>query len=220
MFLDLAERDNSLEARQQAGTAHIKLADLLGHPAFPNIGDRDAALNHYQQALSIYSSLKPVDNPVTRRYLGIIHERIGKMLEVEGRKSEALISYEKSFAIREAFSSDYPANTNARRDLAIAHEKIGDLLVAAGQPTRGLKRFEQALKIFESLNTLDPSNANAARAVGIEYEKIAATSVRAGDPAHAKLFYAQALSVFQRLASSDPMNARARADVNRLSSRH
>ena len=73
----------------------------------------------------IYSRLKPADNPVTRRYLGIVHERIGKMLEVEGRKPEALVSYQKSFAIREAFALDYPANTNARRDLAIAHEKLG-----------------------------------------------------------------------------------------------
>jgi len=217
IFLDLAERDQSLEARQQAGTAHIKLADLLGHPAFPNLGDRNAALDHYRQALSIYSRLAPVNNPVTRRYLGIIHERIGKMLEVEGRKSEALISYEKSFAIRQAFSLDYPADTNARRDLAIGHEKIGDLLVATGKATQGLKKFQEALRIFESLSTSDPFNANAARAVGIECEKIANTLALAGDAARAKLSYAKAVSVFQRLASSDPMNARVRADLNRVS---
>jgi len=135
--VDLAARDNSLESHQQAGTAHIKLADLLGHPAFPNLGDHRAAFDHYQQALLIYDRLKPVDDPVTRRYLGIIHERMGKMLEVEGRKSEALASYQKSFAIREALAVDYPANTNARRDLAIAHEKLGDLLLPPGKRPAG-----------------------------------------------------------------------------------
>lgn len=220
IFLDLAERDQSLEARQQAGTALIKLADLLGHPAFPNLGDRNAALDHYSQALSIYSRLALVNIPVTRRYLGIIHEQIGKMLEVEGRKSEALISYEKSFAIRQAFSLDYPSDTNARRDLAIGHQKIGDLLVATGKATQGLEKFQEALRIFESLSTSDPFNENAARAVGIEYEKIANTLALAGDSARAKLSYAKAHSVFQRLASSDPMNTRVRADLNRVAGRH
>jgi len=216
MFLDLAARDNSLESHQQAGTAHIKLADLLGHPAFPNVGDHHAAFDHYQQALLIYNRLTPVDNPVTRRYLGIVHERIGKMLEVQGRKKEALASYQKSFAIREALAVDYPANTNARRDLAIAHEKLGDLLVATGQATRGIERFQQALGIFEALHTLDPSNANATRAVAIEYEKTADTFALAGDPARATSFYAKARSVFQGMVSADTMNARARADLNRV----
>ena len=218
IFAELA-RDNSLEAQQRAGTAHIKLGDLLGHPVFPNIGDRKGAFDHYQQALAIYSNLKPADNPVTRRYLGIIYERIGKMLELQGRKSEALASYQKSFAIREALSSDNPVNTNARRDLAIAHEKIGDLLVATGQVGKGLQELQEALNILERLHALDPSNANAARAVGIEYEKVAGAFARAGDSDRAKLYFAKALSVFQRLASSDPLNAPARADLKRVANR-
>jgi tetratricopeptide (TPR) repeat protein len=219
IFSELAARDNSLEAQQRAGTAHIKLGDLLGHPVFQNIGDRKGAFDHYQQALAIYSNLKPADNPTTRRYLGIIHERIGKMLELQGRKSDALASYQKSFAIREAIESDYPANTNARRDLAVAHEKIGDLLVATGQISKGLGELQEALQILERLHTLDPFNANAARAVGIEYEKIAGAFTLAHDPARAKLYSGKALSEFQRLASSDPMNARARADLKRVSDR-
>jgi Flp pilus assembly protein TadD len=128
---------------------------------------------------------------------------------MEGRKSEALASYERSFAIREAFSRDYPANTNARRDLAIAHEKLGDLMVAAGDRRGGLERFEQALRIFESLQTLDPFNANAAHAVGVEYEKIADTT---GDRA----YYAKAVRVFERLAAGDPTNVRAQEEWRRV----
>jgi len=179
-----------------------------------------AAQSELHPPFGICYRLRPIDNPVARRYLGIVHERIGKMLEVEGRKSEALVSYEKSFALREALSSDFPANTNARRELAIAHEKIGDLLLAAGQASSGLRRLQQALEIFESLYTLDPSNANAARAVGIEYEKVAGAFALAGNPARAGLFTGKARSVFQRLASTDPMNARARADLKRVSNRH
>ncbi len=216
-FAALAHESGTADARQKTGTAHIKLGDLLGHPSFPNLDDRAGALQHYQQALAIYESLD-VD-ATTRRYLGIIHERIGKMLEVDKHNDEALRSYEKSFVIRRALAADYPANTNARRDLAIAHEKIGDLQTSTGRASQALSRYEEALKIFEALHTLDPSNANATRAVGIEYEKLGDTLVRTGNSGRARGFYTQAVGVYQQLATADPANMRVRKDLERVTKR-
>jgi tetratricopeptide (TPR) repeat protein len=216
MFIDLASRDEQVGAQQQAGTAHIKLADLLGHPSFANLGDRRGALEHYQQAEQIYVSLSHPADAVTRRYLGIIDERIGRMLELDGRTAEALARYEQSFAIREALATDYPTNTNARRDVAIAHEKIGDLLLASGQIGGAFSRFRKALDIFESLHALDPLNANATRAVAIEYEKLATTYERAGDRASASPLYSKALNIYRGMSAADPSNMRVRSDVDRL----
>jgi non-specific serine/threonine protein kinase/serine/threonine-protein kinase len=215
VFVALARQDGSPDARQKAGTAHIKLGDLLGHPAFPNLGDRTGALDHYRQSLAIYESVGW--DATSRRYLGIIHERIGKMMEIDGRNAEALASYQRSFQIREALAADFPANSNSRRDLAIAHEKIGDLLTSTGRAAEALPRFEEALAIFERMHALDPANANAARAVGIEYEKIAETAMRMGNRDRAREFYAKAGAVHSRLASSDPLNLRAREDRERIS---
>jgi tetratricopeptide (TPR) repeat protein len=217
IFTGLAKKSGTLDARQKVAVSHIKLADLLGHPSFPNLGDRSGALEHYREALSTYEGMR--EDVTTRRYLGIIHERIGKMLEMSGENEQAFASYNKSFAIRESLAADFPANTNARRDLAIAHEKIGDLLVSTKQATRALPRYEQALKIFEALQALDPSNANAGRAAAIEYEKIADTLAGTGDRDRAKAFYTKALESHRRRAASDPMNARARADLERVTAR-
>jgi tetratricopeptide (TPR) repeat protein len=214
LLAGLAAGAPGVEARQKAGTAHIKLADLLGHPAFPNLGDRAGALEHYRRALELYRDSG--SDSTTRRYLGIIHERIGKMMEVSGRNGEALASYGQSFEIRKALASDFPANANARRDLAIAHEKIGDLLMTTDRPRQALPRFEEALRIFEALHALDPSNANAARAVGIEYEKIAEAAVKMRDPGRASEFFGKAEAVYARLAGLDTLNARARSDRDRV----
>jgi non-specific serine/threonine protein kinase/serine/threonine-protein kinase len=214
LFVALAAKPGTIESRQQAGTAHIKLADLLGHPAFLNLGDAAGALDHYRSALAIYESTG--NDATTRRYLGIVHERIGKMMEIAGRDRDALASYERSFEIRRALAADYPVNANARRDLAIAHEKIGDLLISTAKPAEALPRFEEALKIFEALHTLDPSNANATRAVGIEYEKIAETANRLHDPARAREYWTKAAAVYDRLATADPLNARAKDDRRRV----
>jgi tetratricopeptide (TPR) repeat protein len=140
------------------------------------------------------------------------------MLEVDGKNDQALASYEKSFAIRQALANDFPANANARRDLAIAHEKIGELLAATGAVSRALPRFEEALKIFEALYQLDPSNANAKRPVGIEYEKMA-EALAAADPGRSKQFYLKAAGVYQRMATADPLNARVRSDLERVNAR-
>lgn len=217
MFQEITRRDPSPEARQHLGTAHIKLADLLGHPSFPNLGDRAGALEHYRQAEAIYAA-QP-SNDVTRRYLGIVNERIGRMLELDGRTNEALACYTQSFQIREAFAADHPTDANARRDLAIAHEKLGDMLLESGRPRPALERFRKALAIFESLHALDPLNANARRAVAIECEKLAAAEDRAGHQTKAAQFYGRALTIYREMNASDPSNVGIRSDLQRLATR-
>lgn len=214
MFVALAEQNSSLDAQQKAGTAHIKLGDLLGHPSYVNMGDRAGALDHYYKALAIYERLDQKD-ATSRRFLGIIHERIGRMLEMAGKSDDALASYERSFVIRQALAADYPANTNARHDLAVAHEKIGDLIRAKGPASRALPRYQEALKIFEALRTLDPSNAIAKRAVAIEYEKMAETLAET-DPARARQLWEKAAEVYRGLAAADPLSVRLRSDLKRV----
>jgi tetratricopeptide (TPR) repeat protein len=209
LFTALAEHNPNLAAQQQAGTAHIKLGDLLGHPRFSDQNDRAGALDQYRQALAIYSALQPPDDRVTQRYLGILYERIGKLQELEKRLDDALASYRRSFAIREALANRDPANANSRRDLAIAKEKLGDVFAATGQRKEALNYYRAALPILESLYAIDPSNANAGRALAIEHEKI-------GDFTGDAREYREALRIDRNIAAADQANARIRDDLTRL----
>lgn len=72
------------DARAQRALAisYLKVGDVSGNPNFVNAGNPVAALQSYQSALTIATSLHdgaPEDTDI-ERLLGVIHERLGTML--------------------------------------------------------------------------------------------------------------------------------------------
>ena len=221
-FKALAEADGTnLKARQSMAIGHIKLGDILGNPMFPNVGDRAGALGQYQTSLVHWQALHASDSTdaVTRRYLGLIHERIGTMLQQEGQLAEALTSYQQSLVIRESFAADYPTNVDARRDLAVAYEKIADILVKTGDSSRGLEYSRKSLAIFEALSAADPNNVNASRSLSISYENLGDMFLRTGDAAGALDSYQKSLAIRERLSTGDASSVQLRRDLGRAYSK-
>ncbi|HEX8458371.1 MAG TPA: protein kinase [Pyrinomonadaceae bacterium] len=159
----------NVEARQSLAISYLKLGDVLGNANFTNYGDRAGARQSYGAAAEILESLYSSDanNPKTRRLLGVIYERLGTMLEADGRIDEALQTYRKSSAIRERFAADFPTDTDAIRDAAIAHEKIGDVMTTKGELVAALESRRKSLAIFQSLVDADPQNAQARQSLAI-----------------------------------------------------
>ncbi len=221
-FKGLAEADGSnLRARQSMAISHIKLGDVLGNPVLPNTGDRDAALAEYQLSLDLWQALHATDSTdsTTRRYLGLIHERIGTILQEKGKLGEALESYRQSQVIRESFAADYATNTDARRDLGVAYEKIANILSLTGEHRRALEQSRKSLAIFESLSAADPNNVNASRSLANSYQNTADVLLRSGDTAAALEYYQKALAIRERLSASGPSNVQLRRDLAKSYSR-
>ena len=215
-FKTLAESDASnLKARQSLAIAHIKLGDVLGNPHFANTGDHAGALEQYHQSLSHWQSLHTADSSdaTTRRYLGLIHERIGTMQQQENKLAEALASYQQSLVIRESFATDHSSNTDARRDLAVAYEKIAEILARTGDASRALDHARKSLAIFEELSTADPNNVNASRSLAISYEQMGDVLLRTDDVAGALDRYQMSLAIREKLSSANSSNAQLRKDV-------
>jgi non-specific serine/threonine protein kinase/serine/threonine-protein kinase len=213
LFQTLAEADpTNLRARQSVAISHIKLGDILGNPNFPNIGDRAEALGHYRQSLTIWQAVAASDptDATTRRYLGVIHERIGTMQQSEENLAEALESYRQSLEIRESFSATHPTNTDARRDLAIGYEKIADVLMLTGDAKNALEHQRQALAMFEALSAADPNNANASRSLAIGCEKVGDALLELGEATEGLRFYRRSLAIREALSTTDPTNVHLR----------
>ena len=222
LFKALAEADRSnLKARQSNAIAHIKLGDILGNPMFPNVGDRAGAMEQYQLSLALWQALQDSDSSdaTTRRYLGLIHERIGTILQQEGRLLEALTSYQQSLVIRESLHADYQTNTDVRRDLAVAYEKMADILVASGDASRALEHSRKSLEIFEALSAADRNNVNASRSLSISYENLGDVFLRTGDGAGALDSYEKSLAIRERLSTDDAPNVQLRRDLARAYSK-
>jgi non-specific serine/threonine protein kinase/serine/threonine-protein kinase len=227
IFQSIAEADPaSPKALQSVAISHIKLGDVLGHPDFPNVGDPGGALAAYQASLRLWQVLlaRPDDTgrgpspalsearTTARRYLGLIHERIGQMAKEQGRIEEALQSYQESLAIRQAFAADHPTNATARRDVAIGQEKIADVLMVKANFGDALAQYRRSLAGFEALAASDVKNANASRSLAIALDKVGDALVETGEIAEAFTNYRRSLAIRESLSAADPGNHEIRRD--------
>jgi eukaryotic-like serine/threonine-protein kinase len=215
-FKSFSDKDTTnLRSRQSLAIAHIKLGDVLGNPAFPNAGDQAGALDQYRQSLVQWQTLHAADpgDPTTRRYLGLVHERIGTMQQRQQQLAEALASFQQSLVIRESFVIDNPTNTDARRDVAVAHEKIGEVLTASKDMNGALERARKSLAIFEELSASDRNNVNASRSLSISYENMGNVLLASGEAAGALGHYQKSLAIRERLSTIAPSSVQLRRDI-------
>jgi non-specific serine/threonine protein kinase/serine/threonine-protein kinase len=185
------------------------------NPSFPNADKPKEALDHYLQSSAILEDASRRDpaDPRTRRFLGLVYEKIGTVRNELGEVPQAMEAYRRSLEIRQALLAGQPNNTDARRDAAIASEKIGDVLKALGDRKGALEAFSDALAIFESLFAADPENANAIRSLSISDVKMGDALAANHRPAEAGTFYRKALVIRDRLAAADTASVQARRDL-------
>lgn len=172
IFKSIADaQPTNAKARRSLAISYVKAGDVLGNPNFPNSGDAAGAMRNYRSSLAIWQALSRSDPTDTtgRRFLGLVHERIGTMLEGEENMSDALENYRKSLVIRDALAADYPADSDAVRDVAIVHEKIANVLVAKADLAAALTSRQKSLGILKRLASADPQNMQARQSLAISY---------------------------------------------------
>lgn len=218
IFKELAEASpKETEARMMLAIGQLKLGDILGNPNFVNLSDRDGAMENYNSALIVLAALH-ASNPSeakARRYLGIIHERIGAMHETEGEPRAALNEYRNSAAIRVPLAKEFPDDASIVRDSAIAYEKLGNAAVASGDLSGALTNRRDSLEIFRQLVNADPPNIQAQLSLAISYDHLAEllggpASPNLDQPTEALAQYQQALSLLQSIEHTDPENTASR----------
>jgi serine/threonine protein kinase len=224
IFKNIAAADRSNAAAQQsAGISYIKTGDVLGNPNFPNLGDAAAALTNYRSSLEIWQALEKADssNQKVRRFLGMVHERIGTILESTKNFAEALDNYRESLPIREELAAANPSDTDAVREVAIGYEKIGNVLAQTNQLDAALENRHKSLDIFQRLATADRQNVQAQQSLAISQMHLADLL---GDPdmpnlrrrAGALEAYQRALAIFDGITRADPANVASRQYANEV----
>jgi non-specific serine/threonine protein kinase/serine/threonine-protein kinase len=217
LFKALADAEPAdAKAQQSLAICYIKLGDFLGNPNFPNLGDRSGAMRNYRSSEAIWQSLEAAspNGFNTRRFLGLIYERLGGLLETEGNFAEALESYRTSLTIREQLAVENPTNTDTLRDVAIAHEKIGSAMAGTGKLAAALESRRTSLEDFDRLARADPKNVQAQRSLAISYDYMGdllgnPDAANLGRHEEALKSYQQALKILQS-EETDPGNAETR----------
>ena len=97
------------------------------------------------------------------------HNRVGGVLEAQGKLTEARAAFEEALAISRRLAEQDPSNAGWQSDLAVAHNRVGGVLEAQGKLTEARAAFEEALAIRRRLAEQDPSNAGWQSALAVAH---------------------------------------------------
>jgi len=208
------EEPDNPELQRDHAISYIKLGDYSGNPHFPNLGNTGTALQYYLQARNILNRVYNIDNTdmFTRRFVGLIHERIGTIEVLHGNNDAAISAYEQSLHIRQSLEADYNTHTDIIRDLAVAYEKLGNIYIATGNPDAATEYLSQSMQIFKQLVDADPNNFQAQLSLSISYIHLA-DAIRSGTSEHtgtddALSYFHQSQHILQQLHEIDPESTR------------
>ncbi|MEO7987277.1 MAG: serine/threonine-protein kinase [Gemmatimonadales bacterium] len=148
-------------ARLSVAISMIKLGDLLGHPAFPNVGDRAGAESQYRGALALLEA-PGLDTAVERgrrRQVALGHERLGAMLKLDRHYDDALVALERSLALREGLFREDRTSGDAGRDVAVSRESLCQLQLVRRDLGGAAAHCAEAVELYRGLHAADPGNA-------------------------------------------------------------
>jgi non-specific serine/threonine protein kinase/serine/threonine-protein kinase len=148
-----AEAGGDLSLQRELASAYLKVGDVQGRPAAPNLGDVAGAARSYEQALAIRRALAardPADLGL-RLELAEAHARLGEALAQSRRIVPAVEQHRRAAELAgEALAAE---PSSARASLLAAGEDIelGQLLARTGDHAGAKERLDAGLRRVEAL---------------------------------------------------------------------
>jgi non-specific serine/threonine protein kinase/serine/threonine-protein kinase len=169
LALDAGDRAD-LQRERAAG--YLKVADVLGRPFNPNLGDTAGALANYRKAATIYESIgaERSSDVALRRELAIAYLRLSEVLSAGGDTAEALSFARKGLALQTA-GGDGNMSATARRELVASYTRVGDLLGNSGDTQGALEYRRRAVAMMEAVAATAPDDLPNMRQLAIVYQK-------------------------------------------------
>lgn len=195
----------------QLARGYLKLGDTLGSPIFPNLGDKDGALDNFRKSLEVAGSLLTAVPSSTgaRKFLYLGHERVGDIQWHRGDFAAALAGYQQSASITRTLLTTDPDNFVYRRHLAVLAQKSSAILldhmrnVAAAQ-----QEADKSMKIARELSEADPKDVELRGVLAYSYERQAAIQAFKNDIAGAIENYGREQEIYEALREADPLNVK------------
>ena len=122
-----------------------------------------------------------------------------------GQTNDALESFRKAVAIREAVAKANPSNLSDQLNLATAYRSLARMLDSAAQPG-AREQTEQALAITQRLVTLGDTSSDVLGERAIEYEMLSDLQAGSGDQAGALDSIKRSLVIRQDLLKANPQD--------------
>jgi serine/threonine protein kinase len=146
--------------------------------------------------------------------LAAAYEKLGDVLgryasSNLGRTPEALASYRKALAIREALIDEKKGSAQERLELARNYSRVGEILLKrTGDLPGALRMQRRALAIREALAHDEPGNVEAQSALSVGYFGVGAALEALGDRPGALASLRSAVAIRERLVETHPDSVR------------
>jgi WD40 repeat protein/tetratricopeptide (TPR) repeat protein len=200
--------------RKRLAWTHDALARVLAR-----LGDTGGALSHWEAGVGLLSQLTLDDpgNPVYRRLRAGSLTGRSQILDLAGRRAEAVAAARQAVAAREELAAD-PGTLTDRDQLGVAYHNLGFQLSRAGQSAEAERWYKTSLAARDQLARYHPATANgpAFRAGrGGTLQNLSILRAQAGDAVGAVKLFREAAAIRSRLADEFPRNVEYTSDTGR-----
>jgi eukaryotic-like serine/threonine-protein kinase len=213
-YLDglLAEAGDDPELRRELAEAYERVGDVQGHPRSPNLGQPQAALRSYQQALSLRTGPGFPASVEEARGLARLRTRIADVQESEGRLDEARASLDAALRTLRPRAGAAPPDADARRLLIDALTSLGTVHARGNDAASALTAHQESLAVAEAWLREDPV-PDARRAVAMAEARVANALMEQGDVDASLAGHRRAVAALDELARLAPDDAGLRRDL-------
>src|SRR5262249_33067086 len=131
--------------------AYGHIADALGNPNLPNLGDRSGALDAYRRAAAIGKRLYDEDRADQRAATdyGIVLSRVETTMD-DGDASAKIPVQQESLRMLEEAAGRAPENTALKIYLSLVNQHLGDSSQAAADLEGAQRAYQQSVAIAEA----------------------------------------------------------------------
>ena len=195
--------------RQNLASSYEGLADRIGHPGYPNLGDFLGAKEAYHKARSVYEAMLATQpaNLRAQRALGVMDMKRGDVDLFLGDAATALSEFRSANAIFERSLAGDPLNATTRLFLGIVSGKIAAALEASGETAAALDQYRKNSEIQRRLlDQDDPKNVQTRNSYALSLQDRAALLRKTGDRAGAAALYREATAIMRQLHLDFPAN--------------
>ncbi len=134
------------------------------------------------------------------------HALLGRVLEISGRRPDALAEFQAGKRIMESLTALDPANSDWQRDLSASLHHIGHIYQSQGCLPDALAEFQAGKRIMESLTALDPANSDWQRELSISHHNIGRIYRSQGSLPEALAEFQSDKRIMESLTTMDPVN--------------
>ena len=174
----------------------VNLSDYQGHPSFPNLGNTEEAVAGYRDAAARLDSgiLKGDSSLNVLRFRGVVQERLGRMLRIDGDLVRALAAEEGSLAVRRALYEKDPSDNDIQRDVGVSYQNVCSVKVMMNRAEEARVMCDLAVALFEERFREDSLNVGNLKDMTLIHRTYEELYLSAGDTARALEHIAQAVA--------------------------